>query len=61
MNLFVAIRVFGDRAITSASGFGFPGRFLFFLGGLVVTKEGGGCPAVTGGGGSGGGGWCFSW
>lgn len=38
MNLFVAIRVLGERAITSASGSGFPGRFLFFLpAGLVVV------------------------
>lgn len=34
MNLLVAMRVLGDRAITSASGSGFPGRFLFFLTGL---------------------------
>ncbi|KAL6973355.1 hypothetical protein U1Q18_027533 [Sarracenia purpurea var. burkii] len=30
-NLLVAMRVLGDKAITSASGSGFPGGFLFFL------------------------------
>ncbi|KAL6954135.1 hypothetical protein U1Q18_048536, partial [Sarracenia purpurea var. burkii] len=30
-NLLVAMRVLGDKAITSASGSGFPGIFLFFL------------------------------
>lgn len=98
MNLFVAMRVLGDRAITSASGsnrhiilgfqicelkeekiegrkgkkkhffgmlnygylLGFPGRFLFFLGGLVVAEGGGGCPVVAGGCDGGGSGWCFS-
>lgn len=39
MNLFVAIRVFGERAMTSASGSGFPGRFLFFLPAELVVVE----------------------
>lgn len=32
-NLLVANRVFGDKAITSALGSGWPGWLLFFLGG----------------------------
>lgn len=32
-NRFVAIRVLGDKAITSASGSGIPGRFRFFFSG----------------------------
>lgn len=31
MNRFVAIRDFGDRAITSAFGSGVPGRLLFLF------------------------------
>lgn len=37
MNLFVAIRVLGDSAITSASGFGVPGRFLFRFWGAAAV------------------------
>lgn len=36
-NLFVAISVFGDRAITSASGSGLPGKFLFLFTGTACT------------------------
>jgi hypothetical protein len=39
MNRFVARRLFGDRAITSASGSGIPGRFRFFF--SAVATDGG--------------------
>lgn len=42
INLFVASNVFGDIAITSASGSGFPGRLLFFLT-FLGGGGGGGC------------------
>lgn len=35
-NRFVAIRDFGDSAITSASGSGVPGKFLFLFSGFAL-------------------------
>lgn len=38
-NLFVASSVFGDNAITSASGSGIPGRLRFLLAAGVVSAS----------------------